>query len=93
MESIDDNPLTFWYEHRFAYPTLFQLSRSIYSIPATAANIERQFSASGMMISSRCTRLNLHQINNAMFLGSVKKMSDSNCFRFLNVSFPISKSY
>jgi hypothetical protein len=41
MGSIDDNPLTFWYEHRFAYPTLSQLARSIYSIPATTANVER----------------------------------------------------
>jgi hypothetical protein len=51
MESIDDNHLTFWYEHRFAYPTLSQLARSIFSIPATTTNVERQFSASGMMIS------------------------------------------
>jgi hypothetical protein len=73
MESIDDNPLPFWYEHRFAYPTLSELARSIYSIPATTANLERQFSASGMMIGSKCTRLNPEQINNPMFLRSVKK--------------------
>jgi hypothetical protein len=30
MESIDDNPLTFWYEHRFAYPTLSQLAPGAY---------------------------------------------------------------
>ncbi len=41
MESIDDNPLIFWYEDRFAYPTLSQLARSIYSIPVTTANVER----------------------------------------------------
>ncbi|CAF4992395.1 unnamed protein product [Rotaria sp. Silwood1] len=70
MESIDDNPLTFWYEYRFAYPTLSQLARSIYSIPATIANVARQFSASRMMISSRRTRLNPEQINNAKFLRS-----------------------
>lgn len=73
MQLIDDNPLTFWFEHRFTYPTLSLLARSIYSIPATTANVERQFSASGMMISSRRTRLNPEQINNAMFLRSVKK--------------------
>jgi hypothetical protein len=73
IESIDDNPLTFWYENRFAYPILSRLARSIYSIPATTTNVERQFSASGMMISSRRTRLNPEQVNNAMFLRSVKK--------------------
>jgi len=74
MESIDDNPLTFWYEHRFAYPTLSKLPRSIYSITATTANLERQFSASRMMIGSKCTRLNPEQINNPMFLRSVRNL-------------------
>jgi len=73
IESIGDNPLTFWYENRFTYPTLSRLARSIYSIPASTANVERQFSASGMMISSRRTKLNPEQINNAMFLRSVTK--------------------
>ncbi len=73
IESIDDNPLTFWYKHRFVYRILSRLICSIYSVPATTANIERQFSASGMMISSRSTRLNPEQVNNAMFLRSVKK--------------------
>jgi hypothetical protein len=26
-ESIDDNPLTFWYENRFTYPILSRLAR------------------------------------------------------------------
>jgi hypothetical protein len=73
MESIDDNPLTFWYKHRFAYPILSRLARSIYSIPVTTANVERQFSTSGMMISSRFTRRNPEQINNGMFSRTVKK--------------------
>jgi len=30
MESIDDNPLKFWHEHRFAYPTLSQLAPGSY---------------------------------------------------------------
>jgi len=30
MESIDDNPLKFWHEHRFAYPTLPQLALGAY---------------------------------------------------------------
>jgi hypothetical protein len=63
MYSVDDNPYTFWYEHRFAYLTLSQLTRSIYSIPATTDNVKRQF-------SSRPTRLNPEKINNAMFLRS-----------------------
>jgi len=90
---MDDNPLTFLYGHRFAYPTLSQLACFICSIPANTANVERQFTPSGMMISSRRTRLNPEQINNAMFLRSVKNTSDANFFPFLNVCFSISKLY
>ena len=73
-KSIDNNPLSFRYEHRFAYPILSQLARSIFSIPASTANVRRiTFSGSGMMINSRCTRLNPEQINNAMFLRSIKE--------------------
>ncbi|CAF2971190.1 unnamed protein product [Rotaria sp. Silwood2] len=75
-ESIDDSPLSFWYKNRFTYPILSQLARSIYSIPASAANVERTFSGSGIMINSGCTRLNPEQISNAMFLRPVKEMSD-----------------
>ncbi|CAF1043050.1 unnamed protein product [Rotaria sordida] len=73
VDSIDDNPLKFWYEHRFIYPILSKLARSIFSIPATTANVERQFSAGGLMVNSRRTRLNPQQINNALFIRSVKK--------------------
>ena len=45
IESIDDNPITFWYEHRFAYPTLSQVVQSIYCVPATTANVECQSNA------------------------------------------------
>lgn len=93
-ESIDENPLKFWYDNRFTYPNLSRLARSIFSISATTANVERQFSASGMMISSRRTRLNLEQVNNALFLRSIKKTSACDCFLFLKsfcLSFFISK--
>ncbi|CAF4892399.1 unnamed protein product [Rotaria sp. Silwood1] len=73
INSIKDNPLTFWYENRFIYPILSQLARSIFSIPATTANVERQFSAGGLMVNSRRTRLNPQQINNSLFIRSVKK--------------------
>ncbi|CAF4290367.1 unnamed protein product [Rotaria sp. Silwood2] len=71
IELIDDNPLRFWCEHRFIYPTLSRLARSIFSIPATTANVERQFSGSGLMINSRRTRLDPEQVNDALFLRSI----------------------
>ena len=74
MASIDDIPLTFWYKYQSIYPILSKLARSIYSIPAITANVERQFSAGGLMIHSRRTRLNPGQVNNALFLRSVRKL-------------------
>ncbi len=29
--TLDGNPLTFWFEHRLAYPTLFQLPQLMLS--------------------------------------------------------------
>ncbi len=40
IKSIDDNRLTFWYEHRFDYPVLSGLVSSIYFIPTTIINVE-----------------------------------------------------
>ncbi|CAM4848245.1 unnamed protein product, partial [Rotaria magnacalcarata] len=73
IELIDENPRKYWYEHRLIYPTLSKLARSIFSIPATTANVEREFSGSGLMINVRRTRLNPEQVNNALFLRSVNK--------------------
>jgi hypothetical protein len=73
IDSIDDNPLKFWFDHRFIYPVLSKVARSLYSIPASTANVERQFSAGGLMVNSRRTRLNPHQVNNALLIRSMKK--------------------
>lgn len=47
---IDDkfkvaNPLVFWQNHQDKLPYLAKLARQIYSIPATSAGVERQFSS------------------------------------------------
>lgn len=38
---IDPNPLSFWNDHKQKYPRLSRLARSIFSIPATSAGVER----------------------------------------------------
>ena len=48
------------------------LPRFIFSIPATTANVEHEFSAGGLIVNSRRTRLNPQQINNSLFIRSVK---------------------
>jgi hypothetical protein len=84
IKSIDDDPSKFWYEHRSTHPFLLKLARSIFSIPASTANVERQFSAGGLMVNSRRTRLNPQQVNNALFIRSVKKIRDGSLFIFLS---------
>ena len=69
INSIDDNPLKLWFDHRFIYPVLSKLTRSLYSILANTANIEREFSACSLMVNSRRTRLNPQQVNNALLIG------------------------
>ncbi|CAF1639363.1 unnamed protein product [Rotaria magnacalcarata] len=76
INSIKNNPLTFWYENRFIYPILSQRARFIFSISATTANVERQFSAGGLMVNSRPTRLNPQQINNSLLIRSVTIIND-----------------
>jgi len=56
-----------------AYPFYIKISSSIFSIPASTANVERQFIAGGLMVNSRRTRLNPQQVKNALFIRSVKK--------------------
>ena len=39
------NPLPFWHYYKEKLPNLAKLARRLFSIPATPANVERQFSA------------------------------------------------
>ncbi len=39
----------------------------------STANVERQFTAGGLMVNSRHTRLNPQQVNNSLSIRSVKK--------------------
>ncbi|CAF2155624.1 unnamed protein product, partial [Rotaria magnacalcarata] len=52
------NPLIFWKDHRDKLPYLTKLARRLYSMPATSACVERQFSAVGLLINERRSSLN-----------------------------------
>ncbi|CAF3651684.1 unnamed protein product [Rotaria sordida] len=49
------------------------LTRSIFSIPATSAGVEREFSAAGLVIQERRTNLNPEQLDNILLLKVVQK--------------------
>ena len=50
---LQPDPLAFWKEHQEKFPHLSRYARSIHSILATSASIERQFSGTGLIINER----------------------------------------
>ena len=81
--SIDDqyevpNPLIFWHRHQEKFPYLAKLARRLYSIPATSAYVERQFSAGGLLISERRSSLNPDTVENVLFILSIHKALKNN---------------
>ncbi|CAF4400352.1 unnamed protein product, partial [Rotaria sp. Silwood2] len=67
--SIDDqykisNPLFFWQHHQHKLPYLAKLARLLYSIPATSACVEQQFSAGDLLINERRSSLNPDTVQN-----------------------------
>jgi hypothetical protein len=76
--TIDDkfkisNPLPFWQCHQENLPNLAKLARRLYSIPATSAGVERQFSAAGIVINERRCSLNPETVEEVMLVRSVQK--------------------
>jgi len=81
--SIDDqykspNPLVFWQHHQDKLPYLSKLARRLFSIPATSAGVERQFSAGGLLINERRSSLNPDTVENVLFVRSMQKTLKNN---------------
>jgi hypothetical protein len=75
---IDDkfkkpDPLPFWQYHEDKLPYLAKLARRLYSVPATSAGVERQFSAAGLLVNERRSSLNPDTVENVMLVRSVQK--------------------
>lgn len=75
---IDDrfrtpNPLPFWQHYEEKLPNLAVLARRLFSIPATSANVERQFSAAGLLVNERRSSLSPETVEDVLFVRSVQK--------------------
>lgn len=70
-EKLIDNPLPFWKANQKQLPKLAKIARKIHSIPATTASVEREFSASGLVVTERRSALSPNNVNNIIFLRSV----------------------
>ena len=51
------DPLQWWASSRTIYPKLAKMARDVYTIPATGAGVEREFSISGRLITKHRNRL------------------------------------
>ncbi|XP_063222172.1 E3 SUMO-protein ligase ZBED1-like [Bacillus rossius redtenbacheri] len=62
------NPLTWWFERREVYPTLFQLAKKRLCVVATSVPCERVFSKAGQIITDRRSRLSGKSVSQILFL-------------------------
>ena len=63
----DMNILTAWKNNKSLYPTSDKIPKRILLIPATNTSVERLFSESGKIITSRRTRLQTKKMNQLLF--------------------------
>ncbi|CAF4531594.1 unnamed protein product, partial [Rotaria magnacalcarata] len=68
------NPLDFWKkkDNQLAFPSLFQLAKRYFSIPCSSSAVERQFSATGQIITQRRANLDPATVNDIIFLRSIE---------------------
>ncbi|CAF4232347.1 unnamed protein product, partial [Rotaria sordida] len=71
-ESQDENPLLWWKKHSKHLPKLSILTRQIFSIPATSASVERQFSSAGVIFNDRRTCLSGENLENIILIRSIE---------------------
>lgn len=57
VENDDFDLLKWWSDHRKEYPTLYKIFCKVYSVPATSAASERQFSSAGNIITDKRSSL------------------------------------
>jgi hypothetical protein len=74
----NDNPLLFWTEQEKLLPNMSKLSRKIFSIPASSAEIERAFSSAGVVISQRRTNISPSTVNDIILIRSFTNRSKKN---------------
>ena len=59
--------LEFWENNKTAFPRLYAMTRKIFCVPAATAGVERLFSISGFVLSSKRLRLTDRNFHDAVF--------------------------
>ncbi|CAF1073319.1 unnamed protein product [Didymodactylos carnosus] len=68
------NSLAFWKENQLKFSNLSLLARRLFSILTTSAGVERQFSATGLVINERRASLNSDTAEDISLVRSVQKI-------------------
>ena len=74
MDEFSSNAFTFWRNNANEFLCLSRMARQIYSIPATSATVERQFSVAGLTLSERRNSLDPEQLDNIMCIRALEKI-------------------
>ena len=74
VEEEYTDPLSFWRQQhiRLAFPTLYRLAKRTFAVPCSSAALERQFSATGQIVTQRRSNLDPSTANNLIFLRSIE---------------------
>jgi len=86
---ITPNSLPFWQHYEVHLPHLAKLAKRLYSIPATSCDVERDFSAAGVLVNERRSSLNRETVENVFCfaLGAESINEKSKSFFQCNVHF------
>jgi hypothetical protein len=66
--SLKENPLVWWYQKRFKYPTLYKMAKEYLAPPATSAAIESAFSHAGLYLTTKRQSMSPTLLRFSLFL-------------------------
>ena len=66
----ETNPLVYWKDHRFKFPTLVRLIPKFLHVPGTSAPVERLFSTAGKIFCPEKCSLSAKTFETLMFVRS-----------------------
>ncbi|CAM4833825.1 unnamed protein product [Rotaria magnacalcarata] len=72
------NPLHFWKCNHALYPRLAKIAKRVFSVPASSAGVEREFSLAGNIITKKRSRLSPETVNDIIFQNSFEKYNQKN---------------
>jgi hypothetical protein len=66
-DQVEYNPLTFWRKKCVSYPILAKVAARVFSVPATSAAVEREFSFTGNILTQKRSKLCPDTVNDIVF--------------------------